>query len=492
MSLTALTTIKEPLSLSDFLTQVKQTIDERFNGNHGYWVRGEISQWQKNAGHFYGELVEFDDNTQQMIAKVRINMWASMAIKINAKFQRSTGESLKSGLKVLLLIEPSFHQTFGLSLNILDIDPSFTLGDRQARKQAIWTRLEQEGLHHKNLNLKTPNDFTHVAVVSSKHAAGLQDFFTEAELLQKHHLCQFDVYHASMQGKTCATEITTQLRAIYKAIKTQQKNYDCIVIIRGGGAESDLDGFNYFEPANAICHMPIAVFTGIGHKRDQTILDQLANKSFDTPSKVIQFIKENIITKAQNAQKHFDFTISQARHLLQHHHKDIESKHTSAQQLIKTTLNHHKTIYTHYFQLIISFSKEALSYQKQLHERHYHELMQLTHRYTRIAQSNIEYIATHVYTLAKAMLQQHTFQITHWHASTLTQAKAILEYANNTIQGQYKLILSASIEPTLKRGFSLTSYDGKYITSAQSAKSCDKLTIHYHDGQIAAEIKNDK
>ena len=167
MSLTALTTIKEPLSLSDFLTQVKQTIDERFNGNHGYWVRGEISQWQKNAGHFYGELVEFDDNTQQMIAKVRINMWASMAIKINAKFQRSTGESLKSGLKVLLLIEPSFHQTFGLSLNILDIDPSFTLGDRQARKQAIWTRLEQEGLHHKNLNLKTPNDFTHVAVVSS-------------------------------------------------------------------------------------------------------------------------------------------------------------------------------------------------------------------------------------------------------------------------------------------------------------------------------------
>ncbi|WP_440616009.1 exodeoxyribonuclease VII large subunit [Cysteiniphilum sp. 6C5] len=492
MNSPALTSAKETLKLSDFLAQIKQVIDERFKGHYGYWVRGEISQWQKNAGHFYGELVEFDDNTQQIIAKVRVNMWANTAIKINAKFQRSTGESLKSGLKVLLLIEPSFHQAFGLSLNILDIDPNFTLGDRQARRQAILTRLEQEELRHKNLNLTTPTDFTHVAVISSKHAAGLQDFFTEAELLHKHHLCQFDIYHASMQGKTCATDITVQLRTIYKAIKAHQKNYDCIVIIRGGGAESDLDGFNYFEPANAICHMPIAVFTGIGHKRDQTVLDELANKSFDTPSKVIQFIKENILTKAQNAQKHFDFTISQARHWVQHHHKDVESKHAAAQQLIKTTLNHHKTIYAHYFQLIISFSRETLSYQKQLHERHYHELMQLTHRYTRIAQSNIEYIATHVNTLTKALLQKHTFQISHWHANTFTQAKAALEYANNTIQIQYKSILNASIEPTLKRGFSLTSCDGKYMTSAQSAKSCDKLTIHYHDGQIAAEITNDK
>lgn len=492
MNSPALTSTKETLKLSDFLAQIKQVIDERFKDHYGYWVRGEISQWQKNAGHFYGEFVEFDDNTQQMIAKVRINMWANVAININAKFQRSTGEALKSGLKVLLLIEPSFHQAFGLSLNILDVDPNFTLGDRQARKQAILIRLEQEGLRHKNLNLKTPVDFTRVAVISSKHAAGLQDFFTEAELLQKHHLCQFDIYHASMQGKTCATDITAQLRAIYKAIKAHQKNYDCIVIIRGGGAESDLDGFNYFEPANAICHMPIAVFIGIGHKRDHTILDELANKSFDTPSKVIQFIKENILTKAQNAQKHFDFTISQARHLVQHHHKDVTSKHAAAQHLIKTRLNHHKTIYVHYFQLIISFSKEALSYQRQLHERHYHELMQLTHRYTHIAQSNIEYIATHVHTLTKTLLQKHTFQISHWHSSTLTQAKAVLEYANHTIQVQYKSILSTSIEPTLKRGFSLTSCDERYITSAQSAKSCDKLTIYYHDGQIAAKVTNDK
>jgi len=108
----------------------------------------------------------------------------------------------------LLLIEPSFHQTFGLSLNILDIDPSFTLGDREACKQAILSRLDHEGLLHKNTNLKTPTDFTDIAVISSKHAAGLQDFFTEAELLQKHHLCQFDVYHASMQGKTCANDVT--------------------------------------------------------------------------------------------------------------------------------------------------------------------------------------------------------------------------------------------------------------------------------------------
>ena len=111
-------------TLSQFLTEIKQTIDRKFKGG-GYWVRGELSDWKKNRAHYYGELIEFDDLSHQSVAKVRINMWANVAHKVIPKFHHATGEQFKNGMKVLLMVDVNFHQNFGLSLNILDIDPSF-------------------------------------------------------------------------------------------------------------------------------------------------------------------------------------------------------------------------------------------------------------------------------------------------------------------------------------------------------------------------------
>ena len=291
-------------TLSTFLKLIKNTLDNRFKGQY-YWVRGELSEWKKHGIHYYGELIEYDDNTHQAIAKIRLNLWGSVASKIIPKFHHVTGEDIKPGMKVLFSVAVNFHASYGLSLNIIDVDPAFTLGDREARKQKIISDLTHKGIVENNRKLPLPTEFTNIAVISSENAAGLGDFFVEANAFQRYHLCNFELYSAAMQGKACPVSITQQFREIYKLVNAELKQYDAVVLIRGGGAQSDLDWFNYQAPAEAICHMPIPVLVGIGHERDNTVLDMLATRSFDTPSKVIHYIASTIISNSQTALKNF-------------------------------------------------------------------------------------------------------------------------------------------------------------------------------------------
>ena len=171
-------------TLGTFLKLIKSTLDNRFKGQY-YWVRGELSEWKKHGIHYYGELIEYDDNTHQAIAKVRLNLWGSVASKIIPKFHHATDENIKPGMKVLFSVAVNFHSSYGLSLNIIDVDPAFTLGDREARKQKIIADLTHKGIVENNKTLPLPAEFTNIAVISSENAAGLGDFFVEANALQK-------------------------------------------------------------------------------------------------------------------------------------------------------------------------------------------------------------------------------------------------------------------------------------------------------------------
>ncbi|MEY8703368.1 exodeoxyribonuclease VII large subunit, partial [Francisella philomiragia] len=217
-------------------------------------------------------------------------------------FSQATGETLKTDMKVLFKVAVNYHTSFGLSLNIIDIDPAFTLGDRQARKIEILQNLSKKGILEKNKVLNMPGDFTNVAVITSMTAAGKGDFFEEADKLQDLNLCNFDIYEAKMQGAECAKSVSTALTKI-SAIADK---YDAIVLIRGGGSQADLDWFNNILPAESICNSKIPVLVGIGHERDSTVLDEICTKRFDTPSKVINYIATTIVDNALNAKYNYE------------------------------------------------------------------------------------------------------------------------------------------------------------------------------------------
>lgn len=284
-------------SLAAFLYKITDVIQKNFST--AAWISAEISELRLNKGHMFITLVEHDEQGN-MIARSAARIWQSQVEQINAKFYLGTGSNLEAGIKVLVFARVEFHPQYGLSLFIDDIDPTYTLGDMAAKLAKIREILTAEKIINKNKSLPKPNDFTRVAVISPQNAAGLGDFNREAEILRKYNLCEFVYFTALFQGEAAPKEIC---RALDQAIAAHAKQpFDAIVIIRGGGALSDLAWLNNEQLARAVCLCPAHVMVGIGHERDYTILDEVAGERFDTPSKVIQRIFNLITGNAMEAE----------------------------------------------------------------------------------------------------------------------------------------------------------------------------------------------
>lgn len=277
-------------SLSAFLYKISDVIQQNFNA--AAWISAEISELRANKGHLFITLVEHDDQGN-MMARTAARIWQAQVETINAKFSLGTGSNLEAGIKVLVYARVEFHPQYGLALFIDDIDPTYTLGDMAAKLAKIREILTAEKIFDKNKQVPKPIDFTRVAVISPQNAAGLGDFNREADILRANNLCEFVYFTALFQGEQAPKEIC---RALDAAIQEHmRKAFDAIVIIRGGGALSDLAWLNNEQLARAVCLCPVHVMAGIGHERDYTIIDEVAGERFDTPSKVIQRIF-NLIT----------------------------------------------------------------------------------------------------------------------------------------------------------------------------------------------------
>ena len=211
---------------------------------------------------------------------------------ITAKFEEATGEGLKTDIKILCLAKVRFDPLYGLDLIIEDVDPSYTLGDLAAKLARIREHLQQTGLYARNKQLPAPVEFVRVAVISPETSAGLGDFRREADLLHTAILCDFHLFPATFQGVETPSSIQTAVLQALTAHK--QKPFDALVVIRGGGSVTDLAWLNDLDLARLLCQSPVPVFTGIGHERDNTILDEIAHTRFDTPSKVALHISTTI------------------------------------------------------------------------------------------------------------------------------------------------------------------------------------------------------
>ena len=268
-----------------------------------YWVEAELSECRESRGHCYMELVQYDEGPsgtveytampQQSatpIAKASAKCWASKWMLIRPYFERTTGQRLRAGMKVLLKVYAQFHEAYGFSWIVTDIDPTYTLGDMARKRQEIIRQLKEEGVFDLQRELRLPLFCQRIAVISSETAAGYGDFCNQ--LADNPYGFKFEVrlFPAIMQGDDVEQSIIAALERIYSL------EFDCVVIIRGGGATSDMSGFDTLALAENVANFPLPIITGIGHDRDESILDMVSHTRVKTPTAAAAFLIDHLKT----------------------------------------------------------------------------------------------------------------------------------------------------------------------------------------------------
>jgi len=251
------------------------------------WVIGEIADFrQAPQGHAYFELVEKQGNTVQ--AKIKANLWSFAYRSVAARFESITGSSIKNGMKVLAQVAVNFHPVYGLSINVKDIDPSFSLGERARVRQETIDRLTREGLLRLNARHPLPPVIQKIGIISSPTAAGYGDFVNQLENNSYGYQVYNKLFPSAMQGNEAVASLIKSLEQI-EALK-DELGIEAVVIIRGGGAQLDLDCFDEYRLAAKIANFSLPVLTGIGHERDESIADLVAHSKLKTPTAVAEFL----------------------------------------------------------------------------------------------------------------------------------------------------------------------------------------------------------
>ena len=243
-----------------------------------YWVEAELSECRESRGHCYMELIQKDEQTATPIAKASAKCWANKWLTIRPYFERTTGQQLHAGMKVLLQVYPQFHEAYGFSWIVTDIDPTYTLGDMARKRQEIIQKLKAEGVFDLQKELQLPVFCQRIAVISSQTAAGYSDFCNQLADNPYGFKFETQLFPAIMQGEGVEQSIISALEQIY------DMPFDCVVIIRGGGATSDMSGFDTLALAENVANFPIPIITGIGHERDESILDMISHTRVKTPT----------------------------------------------------------------------------------------------------------------------------------------------------------------------------------------------------------------
>jgi exodeoxyribonuclease VII large subunit len=277
--------MSDKLSLTELQLVIRDSIYTALPGM--YWVTAEISEIRENySGHCYLELVEKLPDEVNVRAKIKGVIWNSRYRFVKTLFENVTGESLRAGQKILVRVKVEYHEIYGISLVINDIDPAFTIGEMALRRQQIIRKLEEEGVFTMNKELEMSSVPRKIAVISSKNAAGYTDFITHLSSNKYGYTFYVALFEAAMQGADTEQSVTDAMNRISERISL----FDAVVIIRGGGSQTDLSWFDSYTIAYHVTQFPIPVITGIGHEKDLSVTDMVAWRAEKTPTAVADFI----------------------------------------------------------------------------------------------------------------------------------------------------------------------------------------------------------
>jgi exodeoxyribonuclease VII large subunit len=497
------------VSLSQLLSGVERAVAQAFQ--QGVWTRVDIVNVNFNVRnkHVYVELSERDDDGN-VVAQARGTIWARTAERILPKFERETGAQLAPGIKLLVLVKPVFKAQYGLSLDITAIDSSYTIGDLEAQKRKIREQLKADQLFGRNKDLPAPWDFSRVLVVAPQGAAGLGDFDAEARRLHAHRVCEFLYAHSRFQGVGAPAEILAALQAGLE--RASGAPLDALIIIRGGGAVNDLAWLNDYELAKSICMSPVPVLTGIGHERDSTVLDEVAHRSFDTPSKVIAAIETQIGQRARDSREAYQRILVQSGRFAERARIGSERLDSEIRAAARGTLATARS------ESESAINQVRLGAQSHVHEsRHVSELtirdvqdearQQVRQAAVEapaamasvkeLAVATVRAVRADVQALLPAVLQQTGTQVHRTKQNLSDKRQTLVERAQQMVKtaragsdGLVREVTGQGPKKTLARGFALVkTKDGKTVTSAKAAKAAKRMEVTFNDGVVHTTVQ---
>lgn len=431
--------MKQHLTLFELNSLVKSTIE--VNMSSSYWVETELSECRERNGHCYLELIQKDEFGNTPIAKASAMIWRNRWLLIRPNFERNTQQSLHAGMKVLLQVTPNFHVAYGFSWIVNDIDPTYTLGDMARRRQEIIKKLKDNGIFELQKELEIPIFAQRIAIISSDNAAGYGDFCNQLHNSSGKFAFTTKLFRATMQGETVEKTVIAALNDIYADID----HFDVVVIIRGGGATSDLSGFDTYSLAENVTQFPIPVITGIGHERDDTILDLVACVRVKTPTAAAEFLIDNLqntLDRITDAQQRIVDAVTQRLQIEKMRLDKIASSIPALFALAKTQQEAY----------INALSQRIINGVRHISESAAHHIEIINNRLTPAVEKNM-------------MNSRH-------HLDLLEQQLATLDPAL-----------------MLKRGYSITTYNGKVLHDPTALKKGDVIKTQLEKGTIKSTIK---
>ena len=452
----------QKVTLLELNKNIQEKIDSSFPDS--LWVVAEISELKVNRnGHCYLELVEKDAITDNIIARSRATIWAFTFRMLKPYFENITGQELIPGLKVLVQASVEFHELYGLSLNINDIDPNYTLGDLAQKRVEILKKLEDEGVINMNKEIDFPIVPQKIAIISSETAAGYQDFINQLENNSYGYKFYLKLFPAIMQGLQAEESIINSLEKIYN----YENFFDIVVIIRGGGSQADLSCFNNYLLAANVAQYPIPILTGIGHDKDESIIDIVAHKKLKTPTAVAEYIVEKTTE--------FEDTIINLKNnildLTNEYLQDQTLKLSQYGAVIETSVTRKLEKQNYY----LTFSLEKLK--TGLKQYYQQKKLDLSNVSNAVEKRSIKLLFNHT---QKINFYQEILK----HKTTLliSNQKSMLK----NMDSKNSLLDPVNI---LKRGYSVTYLNGTMLKDIKEIKENDEIITKLFNGFVRSTIK---
>ena len=407
-----------------------------------YWVEAELSEAREGyGGHCYMELIEKDEHSNTPIAKAHASCWRNRWMLLKPHFERVTGQRIHAGMKVLLKVHAQFHENYGFSWIVDDIDPTYTMGDMARKRMEIIQTLKEEGVFDLQKELKLPMFCQRIAVISSATAAGYGDFCNQ--LADNGYGLQFTtaLFAATMQGEGVEQSVISALNRINE----EWENWDCVVIIRGGGATSDLSGFDTLALAENVANFPLPIITGIGHERDESVLDMISFQRVKTPTAAAAFLVDHLT--------------------------EVYARIEDAQEAI------------------VNYVKRRLQVERMKFERLSTQIPTLF-SLVKVRQSNrLDQLLNRLKVKAERIPADGLHRLEMLEARLKEPVARKLERELHRVEMLSQRAIAQDPERLLSRGYSITLKDGKSIKDASQLKAGDEIETRFAKGVAKAVVK---
>ena len=424
-----------------------------------YWVEAELSEAREVRGHCYMELIQKDEHSNTPVAKASAKCWASTWQLVKPHFMRVTGQEIHAGMKVLLKVYAQFHESYGFSWIVTDIDPTYTMGDMARKRMEIIRQLKEEGVFELQKELQLPMFCQHIAVISSANAAGYGDFVNQLENNEYGFRFHTQLFPAVMQGEGVEQSVIGALNKIFESLEFATANddsslftlhssldkFDCVVIIRGGGATSDLSGFDTLALAEHVANFPLPIITGIGHERDESVLDMVSHTRVKTPTAAAAFL------------------IGHLKAVLD----AIEDAEQRISSIVRQQMDMEKIRLLHLSQQIPTLFSLVRSRQEASIDR---------------LQGNLRLSVTRRLQEERHRLDIHSHNLMPVIERRLLRERHQLDMLNEKLE-------ALNPELLLRRGYSITLSGGKVVKDASILKSGDELETRLSKGTVRSVVK---